>query len=67
MIQSKGSEIMPLLPNIIIKSALKSRENLFNMCHLNINSLYSKIDEIKLLVNGSALDILTFSETKLDI
>lgn len=55
-----------MIPNIIIKSALKNRENLFNMCHLNINSLFGKLDEIKILVNGTSLDVLTFSETKLD-
>ncbi|KAL9959888.1 hypothetical protein ACROYT_G033260 [Oculina patagonica] len=40
----------------------------FNMsiAHININSIWNKIDEVKLLLNEGLFDILAISETKLD-
>ena len=37
-----------------------------NICHLNINSITSKIDELSIFVNTNKVDILLVSETKLD-
>lgn len=37
-----------------------------SIAHININSIWSKIDEIKLLLNEGLFDILAISETKLD-
>lgn len=37
-----------------------------NICHVNINSIPSKIDELSVFVNENNVDILMASETKLD-
>ena len=38
----------------------------FTMASLNINSLLAHIDELRLLVHDSNIDVLTINETKLD-
>ena len=35
----------------------------FTMVHLNIRSIVKKIDQIKILLQKSSIDIVTFSET----
>ena len=37
-----------------------------SIAHININSIWNKIDEVKLLLNEGLFDILAISETKLD-
>ena len=37
-----------------------------SIAHININSIWNKIDEVKLLLNEGLVDILAISETKLD-
>lgn len=49
-----------------IKSIRMSyRENII-ICHLNVNSLWSKLSEVKHLQSTCKLDVLVLSETKLD-
>ena len=40
--------------------------NNLNICHVNINSITSKIDELQVFVTTNNIDILMVSETKLD-
>ena len=37
-----------------------------SIAHININSIWNKIDEVKILLNEGLFDILAISETKLD-
>ena len=37
-----------------------------SIAHININSIWNKIDEVKLLLNEGLFHILAISETKLD-
>ena len=49
-----------------VKTIRNSFMNNIIICHLNINSLSSKLDEIKQLQNECKLDVMVLSETKLD-
>lgn len=51
--------------NLLTDDTLKSSKGI-SICLLNINSLISKIDEIKLLVLNNNIDILCLNETKID-
>lgn len=53
------------IPNIILKSALLNNSGL-NVCHVNIRSLFGKLDCIRSALRGSGVHILMISESWLN-
>ncbi|XP_063420709.1 uncharacterized protein LOC134705924 [Mytilus trossulus] len=59
--ESSGSDIFTEL-----REARKKHINNFHICHLNINSMRYKFDELKPILLDKIVDCLIISETKLD-
>ncbi|XP_071120097.1 uncharacterized protein [Mytilus edulis] len=59
--ESSGSDIFTEL-----REARKKHINNFHICHLNINSMQYKFDELKPILLDKIVDCLIISETKLD-
>lgn len=51
-----------LIPNIIIKAALPTLNSL-NVCHINIRSLFGKVDALRDSLRGSGVHVILVSET----
>ena len=59
------NELTPLVDDTNDFDKIKLSKGL-RIAHLNINGLHSKIDEVRVLVNRTKIDILAISESKLN-
>lgn len=51
------------IPNLVINSAIKSKSNSLNVCHINTCSLYKKIGQLREIVFGTEIHIICISES----
>lgn len=51
------------IPNIVLKSMLKTKNNLLNLCHINACSLYPKIQYIRQVLSDCPLSLVCITET----
>lgn len=59
--ESQADEISSFKSNVLFYYKFN-----LSIAHININSIWNKIDEAKLLLNEGLFDFLAISETKLD-
>jgi hypothetical protein len=58
-----------ILPNLWLKTVIEQHDKLSNklsIFHLNLNSIYNKIDDVDLVLNLNLYDIIMINESKLD-
>lgn len=51
------------IPNIVLKSALSLRDDRLNICHVNVGSVFPKIDELRVIFDNCHCHVIFFSET----
>lgn len=54
---------MVCMPNVLLKSIMKSENDRFNVCHVNAGAIHPKMDEFRYVFDGVNLDAIVASET----